>query len=280
MVLSRAAAVRYGIGSRSRIMACVEEKNLPTLVDGVQVYNDGNPIPPGTQASITCCLCCHSPGIAYSGIPEGTTRVPEAEEKEILQRWYGHWKLYQSLGSANPFSGARLAFTDGDIDGNILALSGNILGAQAHLQGYRIDALRLDEVCEERGHDKATMAAYYRQTQKQRLSLWRGTDGTLYIDNTGTRLVSETPTELMIKNSIGFDMKFLRFDMERHAFVREGAGASPAGVVVQGMAAPIAPVMERGDPAERLIEAKKLLDQGLISQSDFDAKKKEIMAVL
>ena len=60
-------------------MACVEEKTLPTLVDGVQVYNDGNPIPPGTQASITCCLCCHSPGIAYSGIPEGTTRVPEAE---------------------------------------------------------------------------------------------------------------------------------------------------------------------------------------------------------
>ena len=46
------------------------------------------------------------------------------------------------------------------------------------------------------------------------------------------------------------------------------------------MAAPIAPVMERGDPTERLIEAKKLLDQGLISQSDFDAKKKEIMAVL
>ena len=104
--------------------------------------------------------------------------------------------------------------------------------------------------------------------QKQRLSLWRGTDGTLYIDNTGSRVVSETPTELKIKNSIGFDM----------AYVREGA--PPAGVVVQGMAAPIAPVMERGDPAERLIEAKKLLDQGLISQSDFDAKKKEIMAVL
>ena len=31
---------------------------------------------------------------------------------------------------------------------------------------------------------------------------------------------------------------------------------------------------------ERLAAAKKMLDQGLISQSDFDAKKKEIMAVL
>ena len=105
-------------------------------------------------------------------------------------------------------------------------------------------------------------------SQKQRLSLWRGTDGTLYIDNTGSRVVSETPTELKIKNSIGFDM----------AYVREGA--PPAGVVVQGMAAPIAPVMERGDPAERLLEAKKLLDQGLISQSDFDAKKKEILTAV
>jgi hypothetical protein len=117
-------------------------------------------------------------------------------------------------------------------------------------------------------------------SQKQRLSLWRGTDGTLYIDNTGTRIVSETPTELKIKNSssggssstwpIGFDM----------AFVREGGGAPPAGVVVQGMAAPIAPVMERDDPAERLAAAKKMLDQGLISQSDFDAKKKEILTAV
>ena len=250
-------------------------QNVPKNVGGVQVYNDGDPLPPGTKA--TCCVCI--PLFTYSGIPEGTTRVPEDEEMEILKRWYGHWKLID-LGSAGPGVGNRLAFTDGFIDGNILALSGNILGAQAHLQGYRIDALRIDEVCEESGHDKATMAAYYRQTQKQRLSLWRGTDSTLYIDNTGTRLVSETPTELKIRNSIGFDMAFHRFDMERHVFVREGAGASPAGVVVQGMAAPIAPVMERGDPAERLLEAKKMLDQGLISQSDFDAKKKEIMAVL
>ena len=218
---------------------CREEKNLPTLVDGVQVYNDGNPIPPGTEASLNSCLCCSATLFKYSGIPEGTTRVPEAEEKEILQRWYGHWKLH-NLGPVGPGSGASLAFTEGYIDGNILALSGGMNLSD----GWR------------------------QQTQKQRLSLWRGTDGTLYIDNTGSRVVSETPTELKIKNSIGFDM----------AYVREGA--PPAGVVVQGMAAPIAPVMERGDPAERLIEAKKLLDQGLISQSDFDAKKKEIMAVL
>ena len=236
-----------------RLLCCVEGKNLPTLVDGVQVYNDGDPIPPGTQASITCCLCCHSPGIAltYSGIPEGTTRVPEAEEKEILQRWYGHWGLH-NLGSAGAGGGSR--FTDGYIDGNILALSGGM----------------------------NTPDGWRQLSQKQRLSLWRGTDGTLYIDNTGTRIVSETPTELKIKNSSSGGspstiMRGVGFDM---AFVREGGGAPPAGVVVQGMAAPIAPVMERGDPAERLIEAKKLLDQGLISQSDFDAKKKEIMAVL
>ena len=100
------------------------------------------------------------------------------------------------------------------------------------------------------------------------MSLWRGTDGTLYIDNTGSRVVSETPTELKIKNSIGFDM----------AYVRQGA--PPAGVVVQGMAAPIAPVMERDDPTERLAAAKKMLDQGLISQSDFEAKKKEILTAV
>ena len=46
------------------------------------------------------------------------------------------------------------------------------------------------------------------------------------------------------------------------------------------MAAPIAPVMERDDPAERLAAAKKMLDQGLISQSDFEAKKKEILTAV
>ena len=202
-------------------MACVEQKNLPTLVDGVQVYNDGNPIPPGTQASITCCLCCHSPGIAYSGIPEGTTRVPEAEEKEILQRWYGHWKLYQSLGSANPFSGARLAFTDGDIDGNILALSGGMHNSTQHVGSYG-----------DSGYGHSVTTAVANAPQKQRLSLWRGTDGTLYIDNTGTRIVSETPTELKIKNSSsgGLFLAFFPIRIDLSRLISHKDRTFPAGV--------------------------------------------------
>ena len=190
---------------------CREEKNLPTLVDGVQVYNDGNPIPPGTEASLNSCLCCSATLFKYSGIPEGTTRVPEAEEKEILQRWYGHWKIIVpgSARTVNTFG--RLTFTDGYIDGNILTLSGGV----EYVPVYYTDA----------GDDTPSdTKAVANAPQKQRLSLWRGTDGTLYIDNTGSRVVSETPTELKIKNSIGFDM----------AYVRQGG--PPAGAVVQGTA--------------------------------------------
>ena len=232
-------------------MACCMQ-NFPKNVGGVQVYNDGDPLPPGTKA--TCCVCI--PLFTYSGIPEGTTRVPEDEEKEILKRWYGHWKLVD-LGSAGPGVGNRLAFTDGYIDGNILALSGGMHNTTQHVGSIGDSHYR-----------QSITTAVANAPQKQRLSLWRGTDGTLYIDNTGSRVVSETPTELKIKNSIGFDM----------AYVRQGA--PPAGVVVQGMAAPIAPVMERDDPAERLAAAKKMLDQGLISQSDFEAKKKEILTAV
>ena len=232
-------------------MACCMQ-NFPKNVGGVQVTNDGDPVPPGTKG--TCCLCI--PLFTYSGIPEGTTRVPEAEEKEILKRWYGHWKLID-LGSAGPGVGNRLAVTDGYIDGNILALSGGMHNRTQHVGSYN-----------DSSHDSYVTTAVANAPQKQRMSLWRGTDGTLYIDNTGSRVVSETPTELKIKNSIGFDM----------AYVRQGA--PPAGVVVQGMAAPIAPVMERDDPAERLAAAKKMLDQGLISQSDFEAKKKEILTAV
>ena len=232
-------------------MACCMQ-NFPKNVGGVQVTNDGDPVPPGTKG--TCCLCI--PLFTYSGIPEGTTRVPEAEEKEILKRWYGHWKLID-LGSAGPGVGNRLAFTDGYIDGNILALSGGMHNTTQHVGSIGDSHYR-----------QSITTAVANAPQKQRLSLWRGTDGTLYIDNTGSRVVSETPTELKIRNSIGFDM----------AYVRQGA--PPAGVVVQGMAAPIAPVMERDDPAERLAAAKKMLDQGLISQSDFEAKKKEILTAV
>ena len=227
-------------------------QNVPKNVGGVQVYNDGDPLPPGTKA--TCCVCI--PLFTYSGIPEGTTRVPEDEEKEILKRWYGHWKLID-LGSAGPGVGNRLAFTDGYIDGNILALSGGMHNTTQHVGSYNDDT-----------YNHSITTAVANAPQKQRLSLWRGTDGTLYIDNTGSRVVSETPTELKLKNSLGMDM----------AFVRQGG--SPAGVVVQGMAAPIAPVMERDDPTERLAAAKKMLDQGLISQSDFEAKKKEILTAV
>ena len=62
-------------------MACCMQ-NVPKNVGGVQVYNDGDPLPPGTKA--TCCVCI--PLFTYSGIPEGTTRVPEDEEKEILDQ--------------------------------------------------------------------------------------------------------------------------------------------------------------------------------------------------
>ena len=237
-------------------MACCMQ-NFPKNVGGVQVYNDGDPLPPGTKA--TCCVCI--PLFTYSGIPEGTTRVPEDEEKEILKRWYGHWKLID-LGSAGPGVGNRLAFTDGYIDGNILALSGGMHNTTQHVGSIGDSHYR-----------QSITTAVANAPQKQRMSLWRGTDGTLYIDNPGSRLVSETPTELKLKNSLGMDM----------AFVRQGgspAGVVPAGVVVQGMAAPIAPVMERDDPAERLAAAKKMLDQGLISQSDFEAKKKEILTAV
>jgi hypothetical protein len=100
-----------------------------------------------------------------------------------------------NLGSAGPGVGNRLAFTDGYIDGNILALSGGMHNTTQHVGSIGDSHYR-----------QSITTAVANAPQKQRLSLWRGTDGTLYIDNTGSRVVSETPTELKIKNSIGFDM--------------------------------------------------------------------------
>ena len=45
--------------------------------NGVQIYNDGAPAPPGWSVTFCCCI----PMFKVSGIPEGTPRVPEDEAK-------------------------------------------------------------------------------------------------------------------------------------------------------------------------------------------------------
>ena len=150
--------------------------------NGVQIYNDGAPAPPGWGPTY-CCIKLFK----VSGIPEGTPRVPKDEEKAILARWQGRYKIV-SLSSPPGITGNVVSFTDAHIQGDILEISG----------GTRMI------------HTPHGIINMPNQPQKQRLSLWRGADGVLYIDNIGSKLVRESPTQLEMKNALGFGLRWDR----------------------------------------------------------------------
>ena len=144
--------------------------------------------------------CCHSVDRYFkvTGIPKDTPRVPADEERAILERWKGDWEIVfnEKLANKAPniddihgkqhFGGQFfLAFKRAHFNGDMLKLSGG-----HHLMETREEA---DGPVDNR---KA-----FHHPRRVRLSLWRGADGTLYIDNVGSKVVSESATELKVKHA-------------------------------------------------------------------------------
>ena len=179
--------------------------------DSLMLYNSGEAVPPGWVPTDKCIAVCYIPatGLAccdrtvrsesFSGIPIDTPKVPPQEEKEILARWQGHWQIKHDKKLAaqqhfEDFPGDCFAaeykwpYTDAHIDGNVLTLSG----------GDRLVSERTDH------ESMAYVKSRKRNPRKRiRLSLWRGANGVLYIDNVGSTVQAETATELKIKAAIG-----------------------------------------------------------------------------
>ena len=140
---------------------------LEITADATSIFNNGEPVPPDWT---THCCCCYWE-LRFAGIPEGTPRVPTAEEKEILRRWQGRYECVRDDGIERSHL---------HVQGDVMTLSGGIwrevIGAGPN-----------------RGEKTGTRGAF-----KGKLSFWRGSDGVLYIDNLGSKLESETPMELAI----------------------------------------------------------------------------------
>ena len=180
-----------GIHGRNACISGLEWKG------SLLIYNTGEPAPPGFRVTCCCgCCCCKWPALA--GIPEGTPRVPQNEEREILARWQGHFKigkhpplpedryyLVRTLGQLccgrRPFN-----FTDAYVQDDLLAYSGGwywVPGSDG-FDGWNV----------------------LNKPQHQKLSLWRGDDGVLYCDNVGSTVEeseSETTWTTLIRGAEG-----------------------------------------------------------------------------
>ena len=203
--------------------------------NGMQIYNDGEPALPGWGP--TCC-CKAVKLFTVTGIPKGTPRVPEAEEKEILARWAGtHNIVPLSTGGAG---GNVVAYTVAHIEGNVMTISGGM-----HNSTQRVG-------------DRPVVMAVANEPQQQRLKFWRGADGTLYIDNIGSKLVSESPSEIKILNALGMDM-----------LLRREGGVVAVGVVVAAM--------DRGDVGSELQKLADLKKSGALTDEEFAAAKAKLL---
>ena len=116
---------------------------------------------------------------------------------------------------------------------------------------------------------------------KMRFSFFRGADGTLYVDNAGSKLAKETETELGIHHCLGNKYRWQRHDPTEQ---------NPSQIVVTVnqvttnqvttnvlASAPPDQAMEREEGVRRLRELKQLLDEGVLTQEEFEAKKAEIL---
>lgn len=115
--------------------------------------------------------------------------------------------------------------------------------------------------------------------QKQKFSFFRGTDGILYIDNAGSKLMAETETEIDIMNFLGFPLKWKR------EFRVDGVSVSTVTHVtnitnVAVVGAPPDQEMERAGNINQLRELKQLVDEGVLTQEEFEKKKEDILQTL
>ena len=231
--------------------------------DGLVIFNGGES-PRQRDSRLKCCGICPI-GAKFSGIPEGTPRVPPQEEQEILARWRGHWKL--TMLSTGNIGGNIVAFTDGYIDGNILGLSGGMHNTTEYIDDGR-----------------ALQVATANAPQRQRLSLWRGADHVLYVDNTGSRLDSESPIELRLTNSIGFGIAMTRPAGQSIPVVTATVVSTTAGGPLDPVAVPVfvgtQPMqMERGESlTEGLQKLADLRAQGALNEEEYTAAKQKLLA--
>jgi hypothetical protein len=216
--------------------------------DTMKIFNNSQPVSPGGIVSAgddarVCCFCCSIPGhqVAVAGIPEGTMLLAWDEARPILARWRGHWRVQPFQGIAPPFMRAmgnigNDPFTDVYIDGDIMAFSG---GQQVQLvlmgsgQNYRRQVIH---TYGEGSGDLSTLVN--NALQQQRLELRRGRDGTLYCDNIGSKLISESPTKLKIQHGLNFTLELVRNDPKPKGKASKGK-ASGAGASAGDSAVPM-----------------------------------------
>ena len=156
------------------------------------------------------------------GIPTGSVALSADEKIELCAKLKGHWKIQAphkdfigrlkgDWDPKSPNKGKAMTlvrtYTDVEVKGDVITISGGMVTAMDETDGANL-------------------------TQSQKIIPFRGSDGTIYIDNIGSLISREEEGEIEINNSFGV------ISLWQRGWKRDG-GAPPQSAKMQRGSEPV-----------------------------------------
>jgi hypothetical protein len=196
------------------------------------------------------------------GIPSGSVELTSHEKNEILLRWAGNWSIVPI--PTNSIKDARnapffVAYESAHINNDTITLSGGTHGETMKSTTKADD----DWFGFDTWTTKTKNVPVRNEPKESKILLYRGPNGTLYIDNIGSYILAEEPqARIEIQWAMGW--KTILF---RDAVLDVG------GRTVRNQK------MDRGDEdvPSKMVSLKELRDSGVITESEFSQKKRELL---
>jgi hypothetical protein len=147
-----------------------------------------------------------------TGLPPGSTPLSKSETEEILQRWEGPWKLVPlpPMMVKGPASKSYVEYTDAFVSQGNMMLSG---GSHMETHQNKGTARSTSNVAWGTVSTTATMSQSIvvpNETIGAKLIFFRAPDGTLYGQNVGGYVISETPQKIELSSALGYPMTLYR----------------------------------------------------------------------
>ncbi|KAL3905161.1 MAG: hypothetical protein SGILL_009789 [Bacillariaceae sp.] len=99
----------------------------------------------------------------------------------------------------------------------------------------------------------------------------------LYIDHIGSELLHEIDGELKIRNALGGSVMLLQRPWKRQGLATTAVQATPVAAAVTMERDDTTIARREEDVAGKLVQLAQLKDAGILTQSEFDAKKVQLL---
>mmetsp|Transcript_2239 Transcript_2239/g.5029 ORF Transcript_2239/g.5029 Transcript_2239/m.5029 type:complete len:283 (+) Transcript_2239:29-877(+) len=183
------------------------------------------------------------------GLQQGSIALDPVEKANLIARLEGNWKIQPLQVLKDTRTKKNVEFTDVLVRGDKIILSGGV-------------------------HNGGWTTSVTNQTEEQTIRPYRAPDGTIYIDNFGSILISESSDggEVELDNALG-----IKFLWQRGW--KQMAGGAPTGAAAVVTATPVTamPTSTTGVATE-ISALKRLMDQGILTKDEYEKGKANVLA--